>query len=71
MMNYTNFKIVYTDDNSDDGTVKILRRYVKEQYPYLSPKLVIMKQKGKSQNGLSEIGNFFNKISIFWIHQLN
>ena len=44
-MNYTNFRVIYTDDNSDDGTPEILREYVSQKYPLLSAKLKIVKNK--------------------------
>ena len=41
-MNYTNFRLIYTDDKSDDGTARAMRRYANEKYPQLSKKLTII-----------------------------
>ena len=44
-MNYSNFRLVYTDDNSDDGTVSVMREYVSQKYPDLAKKLEIVENK--------------------------
>ena len=44
-MNYTNFRLIYTDDNSDDGTATAMREYVDQNYPALSAKLKIVENK--------------------------
>ena len=41
-INYTNFRLIYTDDNSDDGTAKAMRDYADENYPTFSKKLKIV-----------------------------
>ena len=41
-MNYTNFRLIYTDDKSDDGTAQAMREYVDKNYPFLSKKLKIV-----------------------------
>ena len=41
-MNYSNFRLIYTDDNSDDGTARAMRRYANKNYPFLSERLKII-----------------------------
>ena len=41
-INYTNFRLIYTDDMSDDGTAEAMRKYTDENYPLLSKKLKIV-----------------------------
>ena len=44
-MNYTNFRLIYTDDMSDDGTAEAMRKYTDDNYPLLSTKLKIVENK--------------------------
>ena len=34
-LNYTNFRLIYTDNMSDDGTVLAIKDYVQANYPFL------------------------------------
>ena len=57
-MNYTNFRLVYTDDISDDGTAQAMRSYVDEKYPFLSSKLKII----ETEERIYSLGNKNNMV---------
>ena len=41
-LNYSNFRVIYTDDNSEDQTVEAIREYIQEEHPNFQTKFKII-----------------------------
>lgn len=44
LQNYTNYRLVLIDDASTDGTDRLLRKLIEEQFPVLKSKIYFVRQ---------------------------